>query len=209
MLSYLKPIFSLLFVLIIWNFFIIGNSIIYYISSGIVVISLFGFVYTYFESLLVKRGKEKEKLINERFKSQSEEIESIYKDFFDKKGYKKYFDKDIFNILNMTLELNDEVLNGQMKMKTVNLINNSLKLYIVNVKTSMRIIKAKNFNLDVDDQLNILLSQNVFITEQLRTFLGKLILIDITDKKYDELKKEFEYNLTNIESIKKIRSTNA
>jgi len=133
------------------------------------------------------------------------EIERLYEEAFSDKKYKKIFNKKIFTMIDLLIELNEKNLNGQFKLRVQKLINSSLKLYIINLDSAAKMIKASSLDIDFEKEIIGLLNENKEIIKKLKEFVTKIILIDINDNNFSSLINSFERSLTSLDIIKDIR----
>lgn len=133
-------------------------------------------------------------------------IQKIYDDNFKGTDFQNIFDKKIFTIIEMLSDLNKNNLQGLAQSRVQTIINNSLKIYLINIESSGKMIKAHNsVDIDFKNDINNLLNQNNIIMEKLKEFVTKLIMLNISTKEFEDLIASFEENLKTLNIIKKTR----
>ena len=133
-------------------------------------------------------------------------IKKIYKEVFEPTEFKNIFDKKIFTIIEMLSELTEKNIKGVFGGRVHRIINESLRLYVINLESASKMIKASKVDLDFKDDIKELMSQNKIIINNLKDFITKLIRLNVNDNDFVVLINEFSKSMKNLESIKEIRN---
>ncbi len=144
--------------------------------------------------------------INQETNNFRKKINDLYIQYFSKTEFNSIFDKKIFTIIDLVNDLNKNNLHGVIKLRVQKLINNSLKIYLVNIESASKMIQAHN-NADIDfkNEIQNLLEQNNTIMIKLKEFITKLIMLNDSTEEFKKLLNTFEYNLVSLDIIKNVR----
>lgn len=144
--------------------------------------------------------------INQETNNFRKKINDLYIQYFSKTEFNSIFDKKIFTIIDLVNDLNKNNLHGVIKLRVQKLINNSLKIYLVNIESASKMIQAHN-NADIDfkNEIQNLLEQNNIIMIKLKEFITKLIMLNDSTEEFKKLLNTFEYNLVSLDIIKNVR----
>lgn len=144
--------------------------------------------------------------INQETNRFRKKINDLYIQYFSKTEFNSIFDKKIFTIIDLVNDLNKNNLHGVIKLRVQKLINNSLKIYLVNIESASKMIQAHN-NADIDfkNEIQNLLEQNNIIMIKLKEFITKLIMLNDSTEEFKKLLNTFEYNLVSLDIIKNVR----
>ena len=196
------------------------NTILIYIlipnTTYLVPLTSFLTIVIYFIYALYKTIKEKKEFkeclylesITVETERYRESIKDIWQTTFKKGDYQEIFNKKIFVMIDFLVEMNEDNMRGTNKFRIKKLINASLKLYIVNLRSAEKMIRASKIDIDFKEEIEELLRQNKSILLKLKEFITKIIVIDISNKEFSNLISEFENSLKNLEIIKDIKENN-
>ncbi len=181
----------------------------YYIFSFLLAVFILINIILFKKANKIKREQEIKDNINKSINQTSDyrrRIQKIYEDNFDGTEFQNIFDKKIFTIIDMLSDLNKNNLQGLAQSRVQTIINNSLKIYLINIESSGKMIKAHNsIDIDFKSDIEVLLNQNNLIMDKLKEFVTKLIMLNISTKEFEDLIASFEDNLKTLNIIKKTR----
>lgn len=213
---------------IIKNIYIRENIIFYLIAIGlglfvfnlitdlISYLPTLGFVMLaaliYLALFVKEHGKYKEEIFQEQSKEKAkevlkykEELQKQYKKVFKESEFDTVFDKKIFSMIDLVTDLNNSNLQGVAQYRVQNLINNSLKIYLINAKAAAKMVEAHSMDIDLKEEILNLLEQNNTIITKLKNFITRLILLQVNSGEFNQLISSFEESIKTLDIIKDIR----
>jgi len=190
----------ILFINLIWAFFFYTS---YAAIPAILILIIYGIASI---SMYVSQKKSKaEKAILNQHKEYKKEIQKIYKNTFKNTSHEAIFDTKIFTIIDMIIDLTNKNTKGVFLSRVHSLINESLRVYIVNLDSASHMVSASEVDIDFKSDINELMLQNINIIATLREFINKLVKLNLSDKDYSNLLDSFSNTLLNLDTIKTMR----
>ncbi len=189
--------------IVFMDYLILISLIIIFIVKTIIdcqsIFRLNGVVYTQYRLEKETEIKDREAI---NFKNT---INNIFERHFKKTEFKEIFDQKIFTVIDLVNELNKKNLHGVIKLRVQSLINDSLKIYCVNIESASKMIQAHTADIDFSEEIKVLLEQNNIIMIKLKEFITKLIMLNNSTEEFKKLINTFEYNLVSLDIIKNVR----